>query len=635
MTGVVCSAEPDKDLPQAERLYYGNDITVDLGVGLWAYPIPVDYDGDGLKDLVVGCPDKPYKGLYFFRNVGTARVPLFEKAAKISDRASHHMFSSEIDGRTMMTDGGYAFDDFFIEPFKAPVPIVFEGENWREGATRSRNNQWAACDWDADGDIDFLAAFDTWADYGWDNAYNKDGVWTNGPIHGYIYLILNENGKYVNKGKVQAGGKDIDVYGTVSPCFADFDGDGDPDIITGEFVDGFTWFENIGTRGEPQFAAGRQLTNRRGEIRMHLEMIQPRCTDWDGDGRIDLIVGDEDGRVALMRNTGKVRKGMPQFDAPVYFRQKADAVKFGALATPWSFDWDGDGEDDIITGNSSGEIAFIKNLGGGKSWAEPVNFTVDGKVLRIMAGENGSIQGPAERKWGYTVLSVADWDGDGKADLIVNSIWGKVVWFKGLGGLKLAPGQPVRVAWDGETPQVAWNWWTPEPGALVTQWRTTPVAIDWNKDGRCDIVMLDREGYLSYFERRDDGLLQPGRRIFRCVNGSLYRNRHGIIDPRPGILRLNDASAGGSGRRKICFADWDNDGSLDLIIDGNNACWFKGFGEKGGEYSFEYIGDISSTVLEGHTTSPTVVDWDKDGVVDVLVGAEDGHFYVLGKNPGR
>ena len=32
------------------------------------------------------------------------------------------------------------------------------------------------------------------------------------------------------------------------------DGDGDPDLICGEFVDGLTWFENVGTRTEPRFA---------------------------------------------------------------------------------------------------------------------------------------------------------------------------------------------------------------------------------------------------------------------------------------------------------------------------------------------------------------------------------------------
>jgi hypothetical protein len=34
-------------------------------------------------------------------------------------------------------------------------------------------------------------------------------------------------------------------------------------------------------------------------------------------------------------------------------------------------------------------------------------------------------------------------------------------------------------------------------------------------------------------------------------------------------------------------------------------------------------------ILAGHTTSPTFVDWDKDGEMDLLLGAEDGHLYYL------
>ena len=53
-------------------------LVVDLGVGLWAFPLPMDYDQDGDHDLVVSCPDKPYNGVYFFENPGgrlrTARM---------------------------------------------------------------------------------------------------------------------------------------------------------------------------------------------------------------------------------------------------------------------------------------------------------------------------------------------------------------------------------------------------------------------------------------------------------------------------------------------------------------------------------------------------------------------------------
>ncbi len=49
---------------------------------------------------------------------------------------------------------------------------------------------------------------------------------------------------------------------------------------------------------------------------------------------------------------------------------------------------------------------------------------------------------------------------------------------------------------------------------LLTQWRTTPVAVDWNRDGLTDLVMLDHEGYLAFFERtptRRRARADPGR----------------------------------------------------------------------------------------------------------------------------
>ena len=175
--------------------------------------------------------------------------------------------------------------------------------------------------------------------------------------------------------------------------------------------------------------------------------------DWNKDGRVDLIVGQEDGRVAFIENLGQTVDGVPQFAAPRYFQQQADLVKFGALATPVGFDWDGDGKEDILAGDSAGYIGFFKNLGGNPpKWAAPEYLEADGQRIRIMAGANGSVQGPAEAKWGYTTFSVADWDGDGLPDIIGNSILGKIVWWRNIGTKtqpKLAAAQPIEIEWPG------------------------------------------------------------------------------------------------------------------------------------------------------------------------------------------
>jgi len=331
--------------------------------------------------------------------------------------------------------------------------------------------------------------------------------------------------------------------------------------------------------------------------------------------------------VSLLENTGRTTNGVPEFLPQRQFRQEAKYVKFGALVTPVSCDWDNDGDEDLICGNTAGYIGFIENLDGGDppQWDPPKYLEAEEEVIRIQAGYNGSIQGPCEAKWGYTTLSVADWDHDGLNDLVVNSIWGEVLWYRNVGTAKKArweSAQRVKVEWPGQPPKPAWNWWKPKGKQLVTQWRTTPLATDLTGDGLTDLVMLDHEGYLALFERARHGshkvLLAP-QRIFLDKKSS-----------QP--LRLNSGTAGRSGRRKFCLADWDGDGRVDLMVNSINSNFLRNEAAKKGRYVFSDKGEVTSSRLAGHTTSPTIVDWNRDNVPDLVIGAEDGFLYYL-KNP--
>lgn len=622
------------------RVKYNNPgLIADLGVGLWGTPFPVDYDGDGLMDIIMNCYDKPFKGLYYFKNIGTASDPLFEKAVKLSEKTYKNMQASYVDGKLYVARPGVMYTDFAKSIYSESIaitPDVLPGE----GFGRIRSNMWSYVDYNNTGNLDILVGIDNWGDYGWDNAYNEKGEWTNGPLRGYLYLLKNIDGKYINKGRIQVNGKDLETFGAPGSNMADFDGDGKKDILTGEFLDRIKIYKNIGSKTEPKFSEGKYIKNKNGEdIRMHVEMITPVAVDFDGDGRIDIIVGDEDGRVAFIKNTGKKRKGEIVFNDPVYLKQKADYLKFGALSTPVSVDWDGDGYADIISGNSAGNIAFIKNLDGSESpkWALPEHLQVGGKDIHIMAGENGSIQGPAEAKWGYTTLSVADWDGNGKKDIIVNSIFGEIIWYKNTGSTTQVEGPyKVKVDWGKEqAPKPKWNWWNPGATDLVTQWRTTPIAIDWNKDGLTDLIVLDQEGYLSFYERFEKNgelWLKPGKRIFMALDMNEYDHNNKLMSKTGQPLRLNAGENGRSGRRKICLVDWDNDGDLDLMVNSTNATWFENVKEEDGKVYFVDRGPISDVALAGHDTSPTPVDWNYDGIYDLFVGAEDGHFYLIKNN---
>ena len=619
-----------------ERVAYRNPgAVVDVGVGLWAWPVPMDLDEDGDMDLVVSTSDVPFNGLYLFENDSDETVPVFELPVRLAE-GIRNIQVSYVDGDPVVMVPGAILQDF-TESYGAVRDSLYPSNALTKDIDSNRFNQWKLVDYEGDGDQDILVGVDSWDDYGWDNAFDASGNWTKGPLRGWVYLIENDGGSYQSPVRLQAGGADIDVYGAPTPNMADFDGDGDLDLITGEFLDRMTWFENIGSREEPQFAAGRFLSTEDGILRMDLEMIIPVSVDWDGDGDIDLVVGDEDGRVALVENTGSALGGMPEFKEPFYLKQKAGFLKFGALSTPVSVDWDNDGDEDLIAGNTAGYLAFIENLDGGypPQWAPPQLLETGDEVIRIMAGEKGSIQGPAEAKWGYTAPSVADWNGDGLKDILVNSIWGQILWYRNVGTAAapaLAPAQPVRVAWNGTPPKPEWNWWDPEPGTLATQWRTTPYAIDWNEDGLMDLVMLDHEGYLAFFERFEEAgeqLLRPGQRIFYGAGPSEYRRLNEAINEEGGPLRLNAEKYGRSGRRKLTFADWDQDGDLDLLVNSRNVALFRNEGIEDGKVIFRDEGDLGERRLAGHTTSPTTVDWNQDGAPDLLLGAEDGHFYYL------
>jgi hypothetical protein len=628
-------------------LTYNNPgLVVDLGVGLWAWPIPCDADNDGDFDLLVSCPDQPSNGIWFFENrsgdTAADPMPVFEPARRLSPTV-HYVMPSYVNGEVRVLSPGREYSAFAstgtTNSRALPVPANFH----RTQGTQSkgpgvRHNQWRYTDYDGDGALDLIVGIEDWSDYGWDDAYDANGQWLNGPLHGWVYVARNEGTtaepKYAQPQFVMCGEARLEVYGCPSPNFEDFDGDGDLDLLCGEFLNGFTYFCNDGTRTEPRYVSGQRLALRDGApLQMELQMIVPIAFDWDRDGDLDLIVGDEDGRVAFIRNAagpGEVSApgAVPVFEAPRYFRQRADTLKCGALATPVGADWDGDGDLDLVSGNTAGVIEIFTNLSGpgvaNPVWDAPRRLVVEGREFRIQAGPDRSIQGPAEAHWGYTTLSVALWNDDELPDIVLNSITGDVQWLPNLGprsAPQFGSPQPLEVEWDGRQPELAWGWRKPQGRALLTQWRTTPVACDFNRDGLTDLVMLDHEGYLAFFERARSG-----------SDLTLKAPRRAFVDAAGQPLRLNAGVAGRSGRRKLCVTDWDGDGRLDLLVNSTSADLFRQTGERDGRWVLERTETLAAQDIEGHDVSPTVVDFDSNGIPDFLGGAEDGRLYFL-KNP--
>lgn len=616
------------------RMSFNNpDATIFLKAGFGVEALRVlDYDGDGQLDIVVTCGwgTWPWAGTYLYRNPTPKGQknpnPIFPKYERI-DPATLPPVSP---GGTF-ADGRPIGDVHYT--------AVPESKEFWVGR-KSQGGPRLLRDLDGDGVQDLVIGASDRNMSAWQDRYDARGNWKDIQLRGFVYWCRGLGEEKYGEPQMLYMENDlpVEVYGQARILMEDYDHDGDLDLILFDFMDTISYFENVGTKTKPLFTAGRFLRAPDG-TRLHGDLCMPYAisVDWDGDGRPDILFGEEDSRVAWCRNTGTIKNGLPVFEKPNYFLQKADELHFGVLSCPWTYDWDDDGDLDIICGNSHGQIAFIENLSGPRvekpRWAPPVYLTEpDGKFIWPIAGKNGSIQGPCESKWGYATLSVADWDGDGLPDIMANNIMGEVMWWKNIGTRtkpKLDYARRVEVEWDGPQPELAWGWKKPElqknPKDLLTQWRTTPVMVDWNGDGLTDLIMLDQDGYLALFERarHTDGtlLVRHPRRAFLSVDGHPLR------------LRCTFNNYIGCGRRKFAVCDWDGDEKMDLVMNGGpNAEVMIQTASSNGTWSFRSIGPLARHQLSSHDPQPAVCDFNGDGVPDLIFGAMDGYLYYL-RNP--
>lgn len=584
-----------------------------LGIGLWPHPGVLDWDGDGDLDLIVGGGTRLYNGTYLFLNEGTQEKPQFGPAERIGDGKAH-LVVGDVNGDgapDLLFSGGY-YDDVRRYRMGKYVKLPIE-RSYHVG----RDDTWFAVDWDRDGKIDLLNGTSDWREYGWDDAYDAAGRWMRGPLHAYVYYYRNVGTnaapRYEKPVKLESGGKVIDTYGTPAPNAVDWLGDGKWSLITGSFLD----YVSLHRAGPGGLSAPVKLMAGGKQLKMDLCMIQPRVVQWHKDGRPSLLIGEEDGTVWLVENLAP-RGQEPRFAEPKALLQRDPFVKSGVLSRPVAADWDGDGDLDLIAGNSAGYIQWFENTGTKRQarFVDRGNLKAAGKVIRRIAGPNGSVQGPAEEKWGYSNPWVADWDLDGRLDIVVNDIWGDVHWYRRGANGELEAARMVEVEWTGAPPKPDWVWWQPKAKQLLTQWRTTPRVIDWNRDGLPDLVMLNHQGYLSLFRRVKVGSelkLMPPERIFVNAGGR--------------FLNLAKGRAGSSGRRKIDFADLDGDGDLDLVTDGDDGPdWYENQGSQG-KPVMQLRGKLVEARLPGHSPTPNLADWNGDGKVDLMIGAEDGFFY--------
>jgi hypothetical protein len=143
---------------------------------------------------------------------------------------------------------------------------------------------------------------------------------------------------------------------------------------------------------------------------------RPTAADWDSDGDLDLIVGNFSGSFYVFTGQGEGRfEPAPQpvmtGDVPL----KID----GHHSDPFVVDWDLDGDIDLLSGSSNGGVQWAENrAGAGKSPELQPFQTLIEPGTRIESGRSlaeADLRGPlsSTRVW------VDDINSDGKLDILV------------------------------------------------------------------------------------------------------------------------------------------------------------------------------------------------------------------------
>lgn len=139
----------------------------------------------------------------------------------------------------------------------------------------------------------------------------------------------------------------------------DFNGDGRNDVISGSYSPGYLYL--FAQQPDGSFAAGEIIKDKEGKPIKVGYASHVCAADWDSDGDLDLVIGNISGEVYYVSNEGNAKENA--FGTPEKLRTISQEIRVQGDAGPVLADWDGDGRLDLLVGAGDGSVNFFRNIG--------------------------------------------------------------------------------------------------------------------------------------------------------------------------------------------------------------------------------------------------------------------------------